>query len=138
VKGRLVRISRGLAVTSNDGFAGSRLKFLTPIDIQPYKPPNYIRLGSEGYVSVVILSTKDVDAATQVDQMTLRFGHSGIEASLRRCKRQSVDVNRDGKPDLICRFAVAAGTHSSVGTTNWVCCASKTLRERAPKVATQL
>jgi hypothetical protein len=54
---------------------------------------------------VVILSSPDFDATTQVSRDTLSFGRTGYESHLRRCSRRPRDVNRDGRDDLVCLFS---------------------------------
>src|SRR5688572_12833617 len=58
---------------------------------------------AQGNIPVALLSSDDFDALT-VDVSSLTFGAKGDEASLRNCGKQGVDVNRDGKPDLLCHF----------------------------------
>jgi len=83
--------------------------FNAPIDIRPGKTPNFINPRSEGRVSVAILSSATFDAPTVVDQSSLRFGPTGTEANFRNClRRGAIDVNRDGKADLVCRFSIRA------------------------------
>jgi cell wall-associated NlpC family hydrolase len=72
------------------------------IDIKPGNTPNSVNLKSNGNVPVAILSNQTFDAATQVDQTSLTFGHSGDEASLASCHTE--DVNSDGLVDLLCHF----------------------------------
>lgn len=55
----------------------------------------------------VALLSSDTFDAMQVDQSTLTFGSTGDEQSLVRCKRRGVDVDHDGKPDLLCFFNFA-------------------------------
>jgi len=60
-------------------------------------------------IPVVLLSSANFDA-TQVDQSSLTFGETGDEKSLRRCDPHGVDINHDGRRDLLCHFdAQAAG-----------------------------
>lgn len=60
----------------------------------------------KGGIAVALLSSADF-TAPDVDQSSLRFGSVGDEDSLIRCKRDGVDVNRDGRPDLVCYFDFA-------------------------------
>ena len=78
----------------------------TPIDIRPESPVNAIDPNSKGTVLVAILSRPGFDATVKVDTSTLTFGHSGTEQSFVGCEKNSRDVNRDGLPDLICRFNI--------------------------------
>jgi hypothetical protein len=56
-----------------------------------------------GRIPVALLSSDKFDALT-VDRTSVTFGASGDEASLVRCHDDGVDVNRDGRKDLVCRF----------------------------------
>jgi pre-peptidase len=56
-----------------------------------------------GGIPVALLSS-DTFNALDVDQSSLKFGATGNEASLIRCERHGVDVNRDKRPDLLCFF----------------------------------
>jgi hypothetical protein len=58
---------------------------------------------SKGNIPVALLSSAQFDA-TKVDRSSLTFGASGDEPSLRRCGKEGEDVNRDGRPDLVCHF----------------------------------
>jgi len=57
----------------------------------------------KGGIPVALLSSVTFNAL-EVDQTSLKFGATGNEESLVRCNRHGVDVNRDGRPDLICHF----------------------------------
>lgn len=76
------------------------------IDIKPGELINTINLKSGGKVKVAILSSATLDAPTAVDRTTLTFGRTGDEASLVRCDKKPKDVDKDGRPDLICRFSI--------------------------------
>lgn len=54
-------------------------------------------------IPVALLSSSEFDALT-VDVNSLTFGHTGDEQSLRKCHEHGIDVNRDGRPDLVCHF----------------------------------
>ena len=82
--------------------------FMVGIDIRPGSSVNNIRPGGLGAIRVAILSTKDFDAISSVDQTTLTFGATGNEASFVRCDKRGKDVNRDGFLDLVCRFKISA------------------------------
>ncbi|HET8680833.1 MAG TPA: choice-of-anchor Q domain-containing protein [Micromonosporaceae bacterium] len=85
-------------------FQGSPVRHVD-IDIMPGTPQNAVSLHASG-ILVAILSATDFDAVTAVDRASLTFGRSGSEASLRSCRKNSRDVNRDGLRDLVCRFSV--------------------------------
>ena len=81
------------------------------LDVSPRNAINEINLGRGGTVSVAIISTGGFDATT-VDPSTLCFGDSGAPGD-RACAEQHgqghiEDVNRDGVPDLLLHFSVAA------------------------------
>jgi hypothetical protein len=73
------------------------------IDVRPGSPNNNIQPNSGGVVSVAILSSSDLDAAT-VDPATLRFGpnQTGVK-SVRRLR----DVNGDKLRDLVVQFRIS-------------------------------
>jgi hypothetical protein len=83
-----------------------RLDTLRPVDvdIKPGSFPNSINLKSHGKIPVAILSGAAFDAPAQVDRAALTFGRTGDEQSLAFCNPGSEDVNRDGRPDLVCHF----------------------------------
>jgi len=60
----------------------------------------------KGGLPVALLSSATFNAM-DVDQSSLRFGSTGDEDSLVRCNPRGVDVNHDGRPDLICHFDVS-------------------------------
>jgi hypothetical protein len=60
-------------------------------------------------VPVAILSSSDFDPM-QIDTSSLTFGRSGDERSLESCFAKGVDVNRDGRRDLVCLFSVKAAS----------------------------
>lgn len=62
---------------------------------------------SDEMVNVALLSADGFDALN-VDRSSLTFGAEGNERSLYRCHHEGVDVNRDGKKDLVCRFKIRA------------------------------
>lgn len=76
------------------------------IDVKPRTTANRIYLGGATQVKVAVLSTATVNAAS-IAADSLTFGRTGTEASLVRC-RSMVDVNRDGRKDLLCEFSIAA------------------------------
>jgi hypothetical protein len=76
---------------------GIRVK---PGDIIPSINPK-----SNGQIAVAILSTHDFSAPGDVNRSSLTFGASGFEQSLTGCNAETVDINFDGLPDLLCRFS---------------------------------
>jgi len=75
------------------------------IDIEPgRRKVALIDPKSRHAIPVALLSSKDFDATT-VDPQSLTFGRSGDEASLKGCMARHVDLNHDGKPDMVCNFA---------------------------------
>ena len=57
-----------------------------------------------GKITVAILSSATFDPMS-VDQSSLTFGETGTEPSLSRCHNRGRDVNKDGRPDLLCHFS---------------------------------
>jgi probable HAF family extracellular repeat protein len=78
----------------------------TPIDIKPGWNPNNVNLKNRGRIPVAILSSKDFDAPSQVDQNSLTFGSTGDEESLAYCNQRTKDVNGDGFKDIVCYFDI--------------------------------
>lgn len=78
--------------------------YLSPIDIRPGKARNGVNPRSNGRVQVAILSTKTLDARL-VPLPSITFGRTGAEDSITSCSKSFKDVNGDGMPDLVCRFA---------------------------------
>jgi hypothetical protein len=74
------------------------------IDIKPGDFPNNIKLNGKGTISVAILSSSTFNALSDVDRTSLTFGRTGEEASLIGCSSDREDVNKDKRPDLVCRF----------------------------------
>ena len=66
-------------------------------DVTPINPK------AKGSIPVALLSSDNFDAL-RVDPKTLTFGATGNEESWLRCNMEGVDVNRDGRPDLLCHF----------------------------------
>jgi hypothetical protein len=60
---------------------------------------------SRARIPVAILSSEDFDAM-QINVGSLTFGRSGNETSLEKCFPKGVDVNRDGRRDMVCLFAI--------------------------------
>ena len=74
------------------------------IDIKPgLRVISRVNHKSRGEIPVALLSSSTFDATT-VDVSSLTFGHTGDEASLKRCLKRGVDVNHDRVPDLLCFF----------------------------------
>jgi hypothetical protein len=76
------------------------------IDIRP-RDPGVARVypNAEGRINVAILSTSNFNAM-KVDKHSLKFGAEGTELSYVGCYHHGIDVNRDRKKDLVCRFDV--------------------------------
>jgi hypothetical protein len=76
------------------------------IDIRP-RDPGVARVypNAEGKVTVAILSSRTFNAM-KVDKYSLKFGAEGTEASYVGCHPHGIDVNRDRRKDLVCRFDV--------------------------------
>ena len=87
------------------------------IDIKPGGFPNSIRLSSRGTIPVAILSSSTFNARRQVDKASLTFGRTGDEPSLAGCSSEREDVNRDGRPDLVCHFSTQASGFQSGDTS---------------------
>jgi hypothetical protein len=77
---------------------------LVAIDIKPGENPASINTKSKGKLPLAILSSRAFSAPAMVDTATLTFGATGRERSLAFCNRNGVDVNRDGRRDLVCHF----------------------------------
>jgi len=74
------------------------------IDIKPWvKVLARVNPKAKGDIPIALLGSADFNVET-VDVDSLTFGHTGDEQSLRKCHRHLVDVNRDGRRDLICHF----------------------------------
>lgn len=74
-----------------------------PIDIKPLSSTNPIQLKSKGVVPVAILSTATFDATT-VDVSTVEFGPGAATPT----QNSLVDVNSDGRLDLLLHFRIEA------------------------------
>jgi hypothetical protein len=74
------------------------------IDVKPRRHKvARINLKKKRSVKVAILGGPDFNVA-KIDRDSLTFGATGKEYTLRKCKRRLKDVNRDGVPDLVCKF----------------------------------
>jgi len=58
---------------------------------------------SRGKIPVAILGGPDFNTSS-IDTRTLTFGSTGDEASLSKCNPQLVDLNNDGRLDMLCHF----------------------------------
>jgi serine protease len=76
------------------------------IDILPRITPNRISLRRDRTVAVAVLSEAGFNASTVVDRTSLTFGRTGDEHSLASCAKNPMDVNGDGRRDLVCQFSV--------------------------------
>ena len=74
------------------------------IDIRP-RHPGVARIwaNADGKIAVALLSSSTFNPM-RVDRSSIRFGADGTERSLVRCHNEGIDVNRDGKKDLVCLF----------------------------------
>ena len=62
------------------------------------------RRGGRDPIVVAILSVRGFKATQEVDPNSLTFGRTGSEKSLYRCRKPNMDVNRDGRMDMVCYF----------------------------------
>jgi hypothetical protein len=76
------------------------------IDIRPrHSGVAKVYPNADGNISVAILSSRKFNAM-KVDKQSLKFGAEGNELSYVGCHREGIDVNRDGRRDLVCRFNI--------------------------------
>ena len=89
------------------------------IDIKPGSSPNTINLRSAGVVPVAILSSATFDA-TQVDPATVTLTGSAVRLTGRSDKYSCNvrDVNRDGRPDLVCHVKMNPSISIQAGSTS--------------------
>jgi hypothetical protein len=75
------------------------------IEIKPGRGTVMTRMNpnASGTIPVALLSSYGFNAL-EVDESSLRFGHSGDESSLHRCDKRGRDVNGDGLLDKVCHF----------------------------------
>lgn len=66
------------------------------------KDPAPVDPARRGSTVVAVLSSSGFDLFRTITRDSLRFGRTGYEAAATRCNRR--DVDRDGVPDLACRF----------------------------------
>lgn len=71
------------------------------IDIKPYDSLNSINPGNKGKITVAVLTTDTFDAVS-VDEYTVLFGATGIEAESVHSAEE--DVDEDGDIDLVLHF----------------------------------
>ena len=92
------------------------------IDIKPGSSNNNINLNSAGVIPVAILSSATFDAPSQVDPTTLTLMGSNVRLIGRTDKPSCNvrDVNRDGKPDLVCHMKATQSSQVKVGSTSAV------------------
>ena len=93
---------QGESITVQPGASGGSL-IDAKIEIRPVLP-NIIFLGSKLPVSVAIFSRTDFNAPQEINQSTLTFGRTGLEAKSKGCLK--LDLNRDRKTDLLCAFSI--------------------------------
>jgi hypothetical protein len=91
--------------TSDTGSTPEPSVMQISIEIKPWPGTVMARINpsAKGDIPVALLSAPGFNAL-EVDESSLRFGHSGDEKSLTRCLKRGYDVNRDGRPDKICHF----------------------------------
>lgn len=78
------------------------------VDIKPGSDENTINLGSNGNVSVAILSTADFDAG-QIDPTTITLAGAGVRLRGKGTAQASLeDVNGDGLRDLVVHIETSA------------------------------
>lgn len=75
------------------------------IEIKPGRGTVMTRINpnASGRIPVALLSSDGFNAL-EVDESSLRFGHSGDENSLHGCEKRGRDVNGDGLLDKVCYF----------------------------------
>lgn len=74
------------------------------IDIKPgVRTITRIDPKSRRAIPVALLSSRNINVR-RIDVSSLTFGRTGEELSLKGCNKQRIDVNRDGRRDLICHF----------------------------------
>lgn len=79
-------------------------EMLVNIDIKPGNDAEaYLNPKARGTLPVAILSNAEFDALS-VDHYSMTFGSTGEEKSYQRCLKPGIDVNADGRPDLVCHF----------------------------------
>jgi hypothetical protein len=76
----------------------------TDIDIKPGANDNPIYVAGNGRIPVAVLSSDGLDASSQLDFNSARFGPKGNEARALKCAADE-DVNNDGLLDAVCHFS---------------------------------
>jgi hypothetical protein len=94
----------GVATPGSRNALSMQVPLEVDVDIKPGGFPNSIQLKSRGKIPTAVLSTETFDAFSQVDGLSLTFGHTGDEGSLDFCNAEPEDVNGDGLADLVCHF----------------------------------
>ena len=56
------------------------------------------------YPIPVVMFSSDTFSATDIDPSTLTFGVYGDEDSMFRCSKRTMDINKDGRDDMVCFF----------------------------------
>ena len=56
------------------------------------------------YPIPVVMFSSDTFTATDIDPSTLTFGVYGDEDSMFRCSKRAMDINKDGRNDMVCFF----------------------------------
>jgi hypothetical protein len=74
------------------------------IDIQYGIEPNLINLDSKGVTPVVIFSTPDFDATTEVDATTCELAGTGVSQKGKNFQAADADVDGDGLIDKVLKF----------------------------------
>ena len=106
-------------LATNEAFGS--FGFQVAIDIRPGSPNNNISLASAGVIPVAILSSANFDAR-QVDPATVTLMGSNVRLVGRTDKASCNvrDVNRDGKPDLVCHMKATQSSQIKAGTASAV------------------
>lgn len=92
-----------------------KIDLVPAIDVKPSDASNKIHIGTPGTVPIAILSDASFDAVSMVVRNSLTFGRIGDEQSLiykpdkydTRLQNpvcSALDVNGDGRKDLLCQF----------------------------------
>jgi len=103
----------------SDILIGSPTILSVDLDIIPGSDATSIIPGHSRNLPVAILSSPAFDAFADVDVASLTFGRTGDEVSLNFCHSHPVDVNHDGRGDLVCNFDVrTTGLESGDATAN--------------------
>jgi uncharacterized delta-60 repeat protein len=108
-EGKLVAIGGTATDFALARYLGTAATISVAIDVKPESSDNVVPLASAGVVPVAILTTDRFDAAT-VDAGSVCFGDADAAAE-RACTHRSarlVDVNSDGRSDLLLHFEIAS------------------------------